>query len=287
MTKTTDVKKEVIDDVTGEVVCAQETYGMKWTPGLGAAMVAVQKAMKPATPSAIGHVGKEGSRAYPYATLADVTEVLQALMTANNLFWAHLPQATDGTCVRMMTFVVHAPSGGYLMSEIVMTPATATPQNIGSTMTYARRYGLSAMMGVVVEDDDASEASKTPLARVARPGGDAAKTGAGRPAAAAAAKPVKTPATHDQLITIRDLLQQACGDDQIAKKNLYHQLADFSTQDGKHVVAPDDTKKLSAGWATNIINSIRDYIDEMGGKPENESQDVASDDFANDDSIPF
>ncbi len=284
MTKTTDVKKEVIDDVTGEVVCAQETYGMKWTPGLGAAMVAVQKAMKPATPSATGYVGKDGSRAYQYATLADVTEVLQGLMTANNLFWTHLPQATDGTCVRMLTYVVHAPSGGWLMSEIVMTPSTPTPQNLGSTMTYARRYGLSAMMGVVVEDDDASAASETPPARAASPGSNAAKTGAGRPAAAAG-KPGKSLATHEQLLEIKNLLQAIHGDDADAKRDLYHELADFEAKDGKKVAAPDDTRRLSTGWAANIIKSLKAYQEASGPAEEHVSQDAEG--HLEDDSIPF
>lgn len=295
MAKQNAAPADAVDPTTGELqpTVTSETFSAHLTAGLGAAMVAVQRAMKPAQPSATGHVGKEGARSYQYANLADVTAALQDLMGKNDLFVTHLPQATDGTCVRLLTYVVHAPSCGWLMSEIVMTPASPTPQNIGSTMTYARRYGLSAMMGVVVEDDDAASASQ---GQAARPAARAATNG--RPAAASAAaapaggRPAKVLATHDQLVEIKNLLQTACGDDGAAKKALYHQVADFYGTDGKKVSAPDDTKKLSTSWAAGIIKDLQAYCEQHPAEAaENENQDASPADYTaedlEDDSIPF
>lgn len=292
MAKQNAAPADAVDQTTGELqpTVTSETFSAHLTAGLGAAMVAVQRAMKPAQPSATGHVGKEGARAYQYANLADVTAALQDLMGKNDLFVTHLPQATDGTCVRLLTYVVHAPSCGWLMSEIVLTPASPTPQNIGSTMTYARRYGLSAMMGVVVEDDDAASASQGQAARPA-----AKSPTNGRSAAAAApadGKPPKASATHEQLVEIKNLLQTACGEDAAAKRALYHEVADFTPKgQDKVVAAPDDTKKLSTGWAGNVIKSLRAYCEQHPAQAaENENQDAVSDYTAEDledDSIPF
>ena len=39
-------------------------------------------------------------------------------------------------------------------------PADPNPQKIGSVITYGRRYGLSAMVGIAQHDDDANSVSK-------------------------------------------------------------------------------------------------------------------------------
>jgi len=49
-------------------------------------------------------------------------------------------------------------SGEWISSTIWMTPKDMTPQSVGSTITYARRYGLAAMVGIYQTDDDAEAA---------------------------------------------------------------------------------------------------------------------------------
>ncbi|GEB80381.1 hypothetical protein DDE01_17960 [Desulfovibrio desulfuricans] len=44
-------------------------------------------------------------------------------------------------------------------SLLVMPLPKSDPQGYGSAMTYARRYALSAMLGMVTEDDDDGEAA--------------------------------------------------------------------------------------------------------------------------------
>ncbi|WP_252341658.1 ERF family protein, partial [Escherichia coli] len=46
---------------------------------------------------------------------------------------------------------------------LVVTSKDETAQGYGSAVTYARRYGLSALMGVIADtDDDGNAASKAP-----------------------------------------------------------------------------------------------------------------------------
>lgn len=56
------------------------------------------------------------------------------------------------------TKLVHAESGEWQESTIIMPLAKSDPQAYGSALTYARRYGLSAMVGLLAEDDDGNMA---------------------------------------------------------------------------------------------------------------------------------
>jgi hypothetical protein len=54
-------------------------------------------------------------------------------------------------------------SGQWFASDLEMTSQQNTPQGIGSTITYGRRYGLSAMVGIAPEDDDGQQGSQRDL----------------------------------------------------------------------------------------------------------------------------
>jgi hypothetical protein len=49
-------------------------------------------------------------------------------------------------------------SGEWLSQTLTMTAKDDSPQAIGSTITYARRYALAAVAGVAPEDDDGETA---------------------------------------------------------------------------------------------------------------------------------
>ena len=64
---------------------------------------------------------------------------------------------------RLHTMLLHT-SGQRLCSDYPL-PATARPQEMGSALTYARRYSLSALVGIAAdEDDDATAATKSAVA---------------------------------------------------------------------------------------------------------------------------
>lgn len=54
----------------------------------------------------------------------------------------------------LVTKLTHAESGQWQSSLAVVPLPKAGPQGMGSAMTYARRYALTAMLGMVTEDDD-------------------------------------------------------------------------------------------------------------------------------------
>ena len=56
--------------------------------------------------------------------------------------------------IGLVTKLTHAESGQWQSSLAVVPLPKADPQGMGSAITYARRYALTAMLGMVTEDDD-------------------------------------------------------------------------------------------------------------------------------------
>lgn len=61
----------------------------------------------------------------------------------------------------IVTTLMHS-SGQWISSPLPMVPRDASPQGVGSAITYGRRYGLTAMIGVAQVDDDGNQASGRP-----------------------------------------------------------------------------------------------------------------------------
>ena len=87
-----------------------------------------------------------------YASLASVWEACRAALSSNELAVLQ-PTKCAGTRVTITTLLVHS-SGEWVAETLTMHAAQNTPQAIGSAITYGRRYGLSAMVGVAAADDD-------------------------------------------------------------------------------------------------------------------------------------
>ncbi len=58
------------------------------------------------------------------------------------------------------TMLLHE-SGQWIRSKLKMPIEKVTAQSIGSTITYGRRYGLSAITGIAQYDDDGNAASQS------------------------------------------------------------------------------------------------------------------------------
>jgi hypothetical protein len=95
-----------------------------------------------------------------YADLASIWDACRDVLSANGLaVIQRVGAAADSVCVT--TMLVHS-SGEWVKDTCVMPVAQRTPQGVGSAITYARRYALSALVGVAAEDDDGNAASGRP-----------------------------------------------------------------------------------------------------------------------------
>jgi len=107
-------------------------------------------------------VGAEKGRENPffksrYATLADVWGACRAPLAKHGLAVIQLVQKVEAGLV-LETILAHK-SGQQVVSVYPIQPVKNDPQGIGSAITYARRYSLSAMVGVAPEDDDDGNAA--------------------------------------------------------------------------------------------------------------------------------
>ena len=122
--------------------------------GLAAALAAAQGVMKGALKDSANPFFK--SR---YADLASVVEAIRAAFSANGLSYIQTVEPSDKDEVRVETTLMHS-SGEWISCGILSLPVSKVDaQGYGSALTYARRYSLSAAVGVAPEDDDGNAAS--------------------------------------------------------------------------------------------------------------------------------
>lgn len=93
-----------------------------------------------------------------YADLADVSLVVLPLLGKHGLSFSSKPTLDEAGRFVLAYQLRHesgdADGGSYPL------PATGTPQQIGSAITYARRYALQAMTGVAADEDDDGNATR-------------------------------------------------------------------------------------------------------------------------------
>lgn len=97
--------------------------------------------------------GKDGKRGYSYhyADLADVIDVYRGPLSEAHLAVTQVLRISDGHMV-LVTRLMHE-SGQFIESEYPLTNYSR-PQEQGSAITYARRYTVTALLGIAAEEDD-------------------------------------------------------------------------------------------------------------------------------------
>lgn len=97
-----------------------------------------------------------------YADLASVWEACRSALSSNELSVIQVNDYEGDVGLVIVETILSHSSGEWIMGKLAMRPKDATPQSIGSCITYARRYALSAMVGVAPEDDDGNGAEGIP-----------------------------------------------------------------------------------------------------------------------------
>ena len=141
----------------------EKQFSSEKITNLAKAMLKVQKQLQPALKDKLN--GFTQSR---YATLNSVMEACSETLIDAGIWITQYPVPIDdnGSLLGLVTKLVHAESGEWHESLLVMPLPKADPQGYGSALTYARRYGLSSMIGLVTEDDDANMACNSPSSTV-------------------------------------------------------------------------------------------------------------------------
>lgn len=96
---------------------------------------------------------------YKYASLTAVWNAIQTpLLNAGLVVTQIMKEPPQGFDVCVHTILTHPETGDQVESILPMTSPKKDPQGFGSSITYARRYSLVALLGLVADEDiDASD----------------------------------------------------------------------------------------------------------------------------------
>lgn len=92
-----------------------------------------------------------------YADLASVIEAIRKPLADNGIAVTQTTELRDGAFC-LVTRLAHS-SGQWLAGEYLL-PANVSPQQLGSALTYARRYSLSAIACIAADEDDDAEGAR-------------------------------------------------------------------------------------------------------------------------------
>ena len=145
------------------------------------AFLSLQAAIKPAIKDANNPAFRS-----KYADLGAVWEAVKQPLQDSGFSVIQSPDFDDKD-MWLKTTILHI-SGEKIEGRYPVRPSKQDPQGYGSALTYARRYSISAMLGVIADDDD---------------DGNAASGVSG-------GKPIATPSNGkvkpEQVATMRDLI---------------------------------------------------------------------------------
>jgi hypothetical protein len=104
----------------------------------------------------LSRISKDAKNPYhnnSYTTLDNILDTIRPLLAKHGISVLQMPSG-NGETIEMRTLLLHT-SGEFIESPVVtMKAAKSDPQSLGSTITYAKRYALSAMLGISTGDKD-------------------------------------------------------------------------------------------------------------------------------------
>lgn len=153
----TDAAKTTTARRSGKTA-AQEAAETERAPqvheSLAAALVAFQADMPTVHKGQTARIpGKDGRSGYTYqyADLADVAKIAHPLLARHGLAFTTAPQHLDGVGFVLQGTLRHV-SGETDTGVLPITGRSA--QDLGSSLTYLRRYLLGCMTGIVTDEDE-------------------------------------------------------------------------------------------------------------------------------------
>lgn len=102
----------------------------------------------------------KGSYSYTYASLDDVLAAVLPALSKHGVALLQ-PATRTQSGVNVETLLLHE-SGEWIGSGLTMPASGGTAQSVGSAITYAKRYGLSSILGIAAEEDDDGQTAGTP-----------------------------------------------------------------------------------------------------------------------------
>jgi hypothetical protein len=105
---------------------------------------------------------REGDRTFRYASLASGLDIVRKGLGRHEIATIQTTSIDSNGQIHLTTLLAHA-SGEWISSDwpVCSSSETAAPHRMGTSLTYARRYALFALVGIAGEDD--LDALDTPI----------------------------------------------------------------------------------------------------------------------------
>lgn len=129
---------------------------------LAKALIAAKSEMEPliAAQTAKVQTKSGGSYSYSFAELSDVYRTCESVLGRHGIaILQNVWTSAETNYAVAETMLYHADSDQSFTGGHIEMPARGTPQEVGSAITYARRYSLVATVGLATQDDDGNAAS--------------------------------------------------------------------------------------------------------------------------------
>jgi hypothetical protein len=94
-----------------------------------------------------------------YADLASVRAAIRKPLSDNGIAYVQLARAAEKS-VEIETILIHGKSGQAIGDTLRLPLQQATPQAVGSAISYGRRYSLMSIVGIAADDDDGETAAR-------------------------------------------------------------------------------------------------------------------------------
>lgn len=105
-----------------------------------------------------------------YITLDNLMEQVLPVLNKHGFVWLTYPTTQAGEPALLYELIYTHSNDAKLTGTMLLQTKGISPQDQGSAITYARRYSLMAVLGLVADEDDdgekATEAVKAPISEV-------------------------------------------------------------------------------------------------------------------------
>jgi len=134
--------------------------------GLAAALVACQAELEPVKKDA-----KNDHFKNKFMSLDNLIQTTRPIFTKHGLAVTQFPTVSELGAPVLRTILLHGPTGESLEADMPLLVAGQNMQQLGASITYARRYAWAAVLGVAAEEDTDGEqpaAAEKPAAKKPR-----------------------------------------------------------------------------------------------------------------------
>jgi hypothetical protein len=214
--------------------------------------------------------GQVGNQKTKYADLVQVNDVVLKRLNDMSTIWKCRPHLEAGS-FGLHYSLMHVPSG---TAEAGVWPLklSENPQQMGSAVTYGRRYALLAVLGIVSddEDDDGNAASG---GRYAQRGASAGRQPAGdarageRPQATARRAQPPLPGEADKMSPrqqgmMHALFTKVDMTDRADRMQYVNEIIAEKVGPDRQVTSSSELTKAEAGY---VIDKLQNWADQLGG----------------------